>query len=266
MTDAAWPKPGERWTTRSDKSLADVLIHDIVKKQICYYVICKPDKYSGQEQKQSDPDYTGIDWFLENFRKSTPVFSGGITHEINVVPTTMHLAFEPESTRLSCLSVKVENPDFLTCEMEINGSAISDPLEYLAYLVPAEVQKMMFGAQADIPDFPATAAHIIDMAATTRSGLHDFSVQEVEILRTKAYAALDKFNGLHEHACKKLFEDLRDWGFRKPEDMMHTRKNPTMTEFMEEVWVPIQSYLKEEIEAGRLPGPDCNGEHPSEPC
>ena len=264
MTNTVWPKTGERWVGRNNKSDNDVLIEDVRKEQVCFCLIHD----FRREQKQSDLYNLDIDQFLKNYKKSTPVATQDIIHKINVGSTTLHLAFKPESTRLSHLYVKVENPDFPTCEMEINGSLIVDPLRYLAYLVPEEVEKMMFGIRANVPDFPATAAHVIDMASTTRLGIYKFSTHEVKILRTKAYAALKEFNGNHQYACEELFEDLRDFGFHKPEDMMQTRMNPTTIEFMEDVWTPVQSYLKEEIEAGRLlfPIPDCNDSHPVASC
>ena len=266
MTNTVMPKPGERWTRINSRSYFSVLIDTVMEKQVCSYMIRNPEKNSEQEQQLPGPGYDGIDWFLANYEKATPTLSQSIAHEINVGPTRLHVIFEPQSERLSYLSVKVEHPDFPVCEMETNGSSIVEPLRYLAYLIPEEVQKMMFGNKADVPDFPNTVAHIIDMANSVGTGRHDFTVHEAKILRTKTRTALDNFDGNHEYACEELIEDLLDFGFHKPEKLIQTRTDPKVIDFMKKVWTPVKSYLKEEIEAGRSPGAVSNGKHPSGPC
>ena len=263
MTDKIWPKPGERWINRHNQN---ILIGDVVKNKICYFAI-KKTEYLSEEQSKAEI-YANIEWFLNEYKKSNHTPSDGITHEINVGPTSMHVTFEPKSTRLSRLVVKIENPDFQVYEMDINGKNIAEPLRYLAYLDPAEVKKMMLGTTNDLPDLPATAAHITDIAKATRSNTHDFTAHDVKILRLTAYRALQEFNGNHQEACNELFEDLRDSGFHNPEYMLETRENPKTTEFMENVWDSIQSHLKEEIKAGRFSPfkSDRNDTNPVEPC
>ena len=242
------------------------MINNVLGSRISFYTIFKSTRHNSQERQDSDLSHGEIDWFLTNFEKSPPSSSQGITHKINVGSTTLHLVFKPQSKRLSYLSVKVEHPDFPVSEMETNGSDITEPLRYLAYLDPEDVQNMMFGKETNVPHFPDTAAHIIDMANAVGSGRYEFSVHEAKILRTKTSTALENFDGDHQDACDELIEDLLDYGFQKPENMIQTRANPMTIDFMKRVWAPVKSHLKEEIEAGRLSSlkSDSNNNHSAE--
>ena len=240
----AWPRPGEKWCSKFDRP--DMIISEIDRIRFQAHKILPPDAYHSRERIHPIPvkyDHRDINSFLARFEKPEIDMEDCITHWVSTATALVHLAFKPESTSMSYLSVRIETPDFPHCIMEFHEINPREPVEFLASLGRKNVRNRLFGVRAEIPDFPATVA-----------GLE--SLKPGDELRGKINGIMQKFDGDHEQACEALVVLLRNSGLheRDPDNMVQTRENPAATLFMEQVWTPLRSYFRLEADAG-MPSP-----------
>ena len=161
------PKPGERWCCKLGSELNDIIIDQIDRNHLSFHEVLKPDVDHPRERVTSGPchdlrervsdtrsefDHRDINSFLNRFEKLEIKSMNRITHEISTATAMVYLDFEPESSRLSCLSVRIETPDFPDCTMEFHEIDPEDPVEFLAGLDRKKVLNGLFGVAAEIPD------------------------------------------------------------------------------------------------------------------
>ena len=268
MGNNAWPKPGERW--HSTLGRPDIIIDEIDRNRFWVRRIrqFEPGEalfgsphsrmhhlWERISDSRSKLDHRDINSFLNRYEKLEVKSRNRVTHEISTATAMAYLEFEPKSSRLSCLSVRIETPDFPDCVMEFHEINPGDPIEFLAGLDRKKVLNGLFGVGAGIPDFPATVASLESL----RSG---------DKLRAKINELMQEFNGEHEQACETLVDLLRNHGLRQrdPDHMIRTRENPAATLFMDQVWTPIRSHLQMEIDTGMpspfMPGLEDEGDVP----
>ena len=241
------PKPGERWCSRPDYELPDIIIDPIYKWPFSFHEILQPDADHPRERISSRIPYDDLDSLTNRYERLKPDPDNVITHRFSTGTVLLDLVFEPQSSRLSRLSVRIESPRFPVYEMEFNDIDPTDPVEFLANIHRTRVRDGLFGMRAESPDFLATIAHVNNL-------------KPVDSIYMDLIKAMKEFDGCHEQACEGLVDLLR--GHELPgldsANIVRTRENPAVTLFMDEIWAPVQFFLQMEIDTGK-PSPFTSG-------
>ena len=251
------PKPGERWCSKSNGP--DVIIDPIDRNKFAVRQIGQPfsdysrksDPSFSREHIAAGPHVINLDLFVEIYEKLKTESRDLIVSQFSTGTELFEIAFEPESSRLSRLSVKIKNSRFPICTMEFNEIEPMDPVEFLIGLNRDHVRDALFGLQAESPDFLATMAYVNDLK------LGDFIYNDL-------MKVVKEFDGCHERACEELVDLLRNQKLPdfNPESIIQTRENSTVTMFMEEVWASMRFFLETNIKTNMFSqfAPDRNDE------
>ena len=232
------PKPGERWCSKSDGP--DVIVDKIDRNRFSVRRIRPPNQDHPQECIVPAFDYIALDSFLETYEKLKTESPDLIVHQFSTGTELIEMAFEPESSRLSRLSVRIRNSRFPICTMEFNDINPTNPVEYLANLDRNHVRDALFGLRTESPDFLATMVCVNDLK------LGDSIYEDL-------IKAMKEFDGCHKQACEGLVDLLRNQKLPDfdPECIIRTRENLAVATFMNDVWEPLRFFLQMEINTGR---------------
>ena len=248
------PKPGERWCPIVEFEPFDIIIDQIEGNRFSYRTVLPPDAKWPRTVQQPDAKWPreGIssripggdfDSLTNRYERLKPDPDNVITHRFSTGTVLLDLVFEPQSSRLSRLSVRLESPRFPVYEMEFNDIDPTDPVRFLAGLDRERVRDGLFGMRAERPDFLATMSHVNDL----RLG---------ESVYVDLIKSMKEFDGCHEQACEGLVDLLRGYELPEldPESIVQKRENSAVTLFMDEIWKPVRFFLQMEIDTG-MPSP-----------
>ena len=265
MNRSAWPKPGERWHDKQAHRDVLIVTHYVDEEEHVWFQEITSADSGTHEGMNYDTEGCDVNSFLEKYEKTELDPSDALTRQIDVKNTEMHLMINSDPTRVPRLVVRVENPEFRTCGMELHESIdypIDDwnPFKSLAEQSREHIRESFFGDQAQGPDFPETVNFIEEIArdrlvkrAFIIGMKKSMEAMGLNTLRTEIKKAMIEFDGNDRKACENLIESLSNHGFKDAEELVRITENPEITLFMDEIWAPLQAHLQMVVDSGSKP-------------